>query len=166
MSKKEISRPSQLLISMTRRSKYMQDLPKIKSQFPFAFLCSSELLEVQGFGAFWSTIPNWDKIKMNWDKIKAARSCICCDLPLVFPWRYKGAGKQREDGKETRRSAQIRHPFGIFEFPVQFTAAPADPDSPAESWCGRRRWKRSSGGPAPAWPPESPATDIRSSDWN
>ena len=38
----------------------------------------------------------------------------CWDLPLVFPWRYKGTGKQREDGKETRRSAQIRHPFGIF----------------------------------------------------
>ena len=43
---------------------------------------------------------------------------------------------------------------------------PADPDNPAESWCGRHRCLRSTGEPAPAWPPESPATDIRSADWN
>ena len=90
----------------------------------------------------------------------------CCDLPLVFPWRYKGAGKQREDGKETRRSAQIRHPFRIFEFPVQFTAAPADPDNPAQNWCGQRQYSHSTDGPTPAWPPESPAADTHSSDWN
>lgn len=90
----------------------------------------------------------------------------CWDLPLVFPWRYKDTGKQREDGKETRRSAQIRHPFGIFEFPVQFTAALADPDNPAENWCGRHRCLRSTGEPTPAWPPEFPAADTHSSDWS
>ena len=40
--------------------------------------------------------------------MQAAHFRSCWDLPLVFPWRYKGVGSQREDEKEDPESALFR----------------------------------------------------------
>ena len=59
----------------------------------------------------WNLLKNKVELRQNkyWtEKMQPAHFCSCRDLPLVFPWRYKGAGKQREDGKEDPESALFR----------------------------------------------------------
>lgn len=52
----------------------MRKISQINSQFPFVFLWSPEPLKVQGFGTFWKTKSNWDKINTE------RRKCS----PLIF----------------------------------------------------------------------------------
>lgn len=77
---------------MVRRSKYMQDLPKINSQFPFVFLCSPEPLKLQDFRTFIKTKSNWDKI--NTERRKC--SLLAFADATIFPSYFRGGIKARE----------------------------------------------------------------------
>ena len=88
---------------------------------------------------------------------------------VIFPSYFRGSIKARKMQREVEKEKPGKLPVqalprvALFHF---FTAVPADPNNPGESWYGQRRYLRSTDGPAPAWTPGSLATDTRSSDWS
>ena len=109
IDKKQISCRKRKLPSQTNScfrwfgSYNMRKISQINSQFPFVFLWSPEPLKVQGFGTFWKTKSNWDKI--NTERRKC--SPLIFATAAIFPSYFHGGIKARESNvkmeKKTRR---------------------------------------------------------------